>query len=178
MYPTYLRVLLLALIAITFPSTHLGAQTTPIPGKFYEYYTVASTKAGTFTALGTPSINDDGLCAFMGQTSIGQTIWISDGNQHPLRDINPGSGNPGRVFFDQQMQINTNNQVVARDSISGTSQNVRLWDANSTDSFTYLARAGTGQQYTALYPAPSINAIGRSSIGVDHWNAASVGGSV
>src|ERR1700687_2166426 len=155
MHTRFLRIslfalILLTLIAVTFLCSHLGAQSLPaIPGKFYEYYLVASTQAGSFTALGTPSINDAGLCAFMGQTSIGQTIWVGDGNQHPSRDINPGFGNPGRVFFHQQLQINSNNQVVARDSISGTSANVRIWDANAIDSFTYLARAGMGRPYTA-----------------------------
>src|SRR5438309_2008715 len=62
------------LAVLTFCVTVLTAQNSPIPGKFYEYYPVASTQAGTFTVLGPPSINQDGLCAFMGQTAIGQTI--------------------------------------------------------------------------------------------------------
>ena len=138
----------------------LSAQSGVIPGKFYEYYTVASTQSGTFTALGPPSINDNGLCAFMGQTAAGQTIWVSDGDLIPLRNINPGQANLGRNFFDPQLQINTNNQVVAKDFIPGTSQNIRIWDANATDSFVYLGRAGTSQPYTALNGAPSINAHG------------------
>src|SRR5947209_17713820 len=156
MYSGLLRVSLFLVVCVTV----LTAQNSPIPGKFYEYYPVASTQGGTFTALGPPSINDDGLCAFMGQTAIGQTIWVSDGNQHPPRDINPGFGNPGRVVFDPQMQINANNQVIAKDSIVGVAQAIRIWDANATDSFTYLGRSGTGQQYSALFGAPSINAIG------------------
>jgi len=142
----------------------LSAQS-PIPGKFYEYYTVASTQSGTFTALGPPSINDNGLCAFMGQTATGQTIWVSDGDLHLPRDINPGQANLGRNFFDVQLQINTNNQVVAKDFITGVSQNIRIWDANATDSFVYLARAGTSQPYTALNGAPSINANGVAVFG-------------
>ncbi len=162
MFRPYIRFSLLPLVAVAI----LSAQSTPIPGKFYEYYTVASTQPGIFSALGEPSINDYGLCAFMGQTSIGQTIWTSDGNMHPLVDINPGSGNPGTVFFDQQMQINTNNQVVARDSISGTSSNVRIWNANATDSFTYLARAGSGQPFNGTFGAPSINKSGGAVLAV------------
>lgn len=150
------RASLLTLAAVSF----LGAQTAPIPGKFYEYYVVANTQAGSFTALGVPSINDYGLCAFMGQTSIGQTIWVADGNKHPLVDINPGFGNPGRLFFDQQLQINTSNQVVAEDFITAASSNVRIWNANATDTYTYLARAGSGQAYNALFGAPSINKSG------------------
>ena len=143
----------------------LSAQSGVIPGKFYEYYTVASTQSGTFTALGSPSINDNGLCAFMGQTAAGQTIWVSDGDLVPLRNINPGQANLGRNFFDPQLQINTNNQVVAKDFIPGTSQNIRIWDANATDSFVYLGRAGTSQPYTALNGAPSINANGVAVFG-------------
>ena len=136
-----------------------------IPGKFYEYYTVASTQAGTFTALGPPSINDNGLCAFTGTTAAGQTIWVSDGDLISPRDINPGQANLGRNFFDPQLQINTNNQVVAKDFIPGTSQNIRVWAATATDSFVFLARAGTSQPYTALNGAPAINANGDGVFG-------------
>src|SRR5579871_2118784 len=122
MIPAGKRAVLIGLAALPF----LHAQV-PIPGKFYEYYLVASTTGGQFSALGAPSINDYGLLAFMGQTSIGQTIWTGDGNSHALVDINPGSGNPGTVTFDPQMQINTNNTVIARDEISGTSSNIRIW---------------------------------------------------
>jgi hypothetical protein len=145
----------------------LRAQTqAPISGKFYQYYTVASTANGQFTALGAPSINDYGLLAFMGETSIGQTIWTGDGDTHPLVDINPGSGNPGGLTFAPQMQINTNNTVIARDEINGTSSNIRAWNANETNSFTYLARAGEGQAYNATYQAASINKSGASVFAV------------
>ena len=116
----------------------MSAQNSSIPGKFYEYYTVASTQGGTFTAVGPPSINDNGLCAFTGTTAAGQTIWVSDGHLIQLRNINPGQANLGRNFFDPQLQINTNNQVIAKDFVQGSSQNIRIWDANLTDSFTYL----------------------------------------
>jgi hypothetical protein len=162
MLPKSLKIPLLALAGIAV----LGAQTTPIPGKFYEYYMVATTQAGQFTALGAPSINDNGLCAFMGQTSIGQTIWTGDGNMHPLVDINPASGNPGSVTFSPQMQINVNNQVVARDEIEGTSSNIRLWNANAQNSYTYLARAGSGQKYNGTYDAASLNKTGESVFAV------------
>jgi len=161
MIPAGKRAVLIGLAALPF----LHAQV-PIPGKFYEYYLVASTTGGQFSALGAPSINDYGLLAFMGQTSIGQTIWTGDGNSHALVDINPGSGNPGTVTFDPQMQINTNNTVIARDEISGTSSNIRIWNANATDSFTYLARAGAGQPFNATFPAPSINKAGASVFAV------------
>ena len=42
MLPKSLKIPLLALAGIAV----LGAQTTPIPGKFYEYYMVATTQAG------------------------------------------------------------------------------------------------------------------------------------
>ena len=136
-----------------------------IPGKFYEYYTVASTQAGTFTALGPPSINDNGLCAFTGTTAAGQTIWVSDGHFTPVRDINPGQANLGTNFFDPQLQINTASQVIAKDYIPGTSQNIRIWDALVTDSYVYLGRAGVGQTYTAIYGAPTVNATGEGVFG-------------
>jgi hypothetical protein len=151
---------------IGFAALSMLRAQSPISGKFYEYYLVASTQSGQFSALGAPSMNDYGLLAFMGQTSIGQTIWTGDGNTHALVDINPGSGNPGVVTFGPQMQINTNNTVIARDEISGTSSNIRIWNANATDSYTYLARAGTGQQFNGTFPAPSINKSGASVFAV------------
>jgi hypothetical protein len=157
---TFSRVWIFLLAAASL----LSAQT-PIPGKFYEYYTVASTSAGTFTALGPPSINDNGLCAFTGTTAAGQTIWVSDGHLVPPRDINPGQANLGSNFFDPQLQINTASQVVAKDFIPGSSQNIRVWDALATDSFVYQARAGVGQFYTALNGAPAINANGDTVFG-------------
>jgi len=74
-----------------------SAQNSAIPGKFYEYYTVASTQSGTFTAVGPPSINDNGLCAFTGTTSAGQTIWVSDGHLIQPKNINPGQANLGET---------------------------------------------------------------------------------
>jgi len=143
----------------------MSAQNSAIPGKFYEYYPVASTQNGTFTAVGPPSINDNGLCAFTGTTAAGQTIWVSDGHLIQPRNINPGQANLGRNFFDPQLQINTNNQVVAKDFVQGVSQNIRIWDANLTDSFVYLARSGNAQPYTALNGAPSLNARGDGVFG-------------
>src|ERR1700712_2078751 len=151
---SYASLFLLAAVPV------VNAQNSAIPGKFYEYYTVASTQGGTFTAVGPPSINDNGLCAFAGTTAAGQTIWVSDGHLIQPRNINPGQANLGRNFFDPQLQINTNNQVIAKDFIAGVSQNIRIWDANSTDSFVYLARSGNAQPYTALNGAPSLNARG------------------
>ena len=161
MLRAFSRVSLLLLAAVPM----ISAQSSAIPGKFYEYYSVASTQGGTFTAVGPPSINDNGLCAFTGTTAAGQTIWVSDGNLFRPRDINPGQANPGRNFFDPQLQINTNNQVIAKDYVQGASQNIRLWDANLTDSFTYLARSGFSQPYTALNGAPSVNARGDGVFG-------------
>lgn len=143
----------------------ITAQNTAIPGKYYEYYNVAGTQGGTFTAVGLPAINDNGLVAFTGTTAAGQTIWVSDGHLIPPRNINPGQANLGRNFFDPQLQINTNNQVIAKDYIQGSSQNIRIWNANLTDSFTYLARAGTGQAWTALNGAPSVNSHGDGVFG-------------
>ncbi|MEO7028089.1 MAG: Ig-like domain-containing protein [Acidobacteriaceae bacterium] len=167
MLRTFSRVSLFLLAAVPL----ISAQSPTIPGKFYEYYTVASTQGGTFTAVGPPSINDNGLCAFTGTTSAGQTIWVSDGHFLQPRDINPGQANLGRNFFDPQLQINTNNQVIAKDFVQGVSQNIRLWDANFTDSFVYLARSGNSQPYTALNGAPSVNANGDGVFGAINGTA-------
>jgi hypothetical protein len=110
-----------------------------IPGKYYEYYQVASTALGTFTALGNqPAINDYGQVAFTGTTSIGQTIWIGDGDNNPATDINPGFGNPtpGREDFSPALQINNKNEVASEDTTNATeiASQARLWFGTSPNS--------------------------------------------
>ena len=75
----------------------------------------------------------------------------------PAVDINPGSGNLGVVFFNQQLQINNNNQVIAEDTLGSAQKRPPLETPTRRTRYTYVARAGSGQQFTALYGAPSLN---------------------
>jgi hypothetical protein len=157
-------ILLITVLAAASPSN-----ASSIPGKYYEYYEVASTSLGTFTALGNqPAINDYGLVAFTGTTSIGQTIWIGDGDNNPALDINPGFGNPtpGREDFSTALQINNKKQVASQDTTNATSiaSQARLWIGTGTDSFKYIARGGSGQKFNGVLAYPSVNNNGDSVV--------------
>jgi hypothetical protein len=152
-----------------------GAQTSnPIPGKWYEYYVVARTGATTgtkFTDLGSgggPSINDVREVAFRGSTSAGNALWFGTGQAASV-NFNPGESFSSSDIIGPSVQINSNHQVVSEDRITTTSPastNIRLYNANSTDSYIYAARGGpfeTGQGvylYPAVFANPGTNLNG------------------
>ena len=141
---------------------------TPIPGKFYSYDIVAKNGQLGLTGMGLqPSINDYGQIAFVGQSGGGESIWVGDGVSAP-RNINPGFLNPGRIFFGAGLQINNLNKVAAQERLVGNSvptSSLRIWDASATDSFVYVARAGLGQTYDAIFGFASLNATGEAASG-------------
>ena len=120
---------------------------TPIPGKYYEYYTVARTGSG-FTDLGSgggPSINDVGEVAFRGITASGTSLWFGTGAAAPI-NFNPGETlSPTSGSIQPSVQINANHQVVSEDRIAtspSATTAIRLYNAKVTDSFIYAARGG------------------------------------
>jgi hypothetical protein len=171
-----LRRLLLSLptlvfLCLTFRSE---AQTCQPPscwsGNFYQYQIVAqtsqTTSVGTLTALGVgPSINDIGTVAFSGQVSnagtvLGNTIFLGDPGSTSVTVVAPSFLNAKRNF-DQAVQINSGNQIIAQDRFAGAppSYYLRVWDGNKTDSFTLVAEA-TGSNkdvFAAILTAPTIN---------------------
>ena len=143
------------------------ASAAAIPGKYYEYYVVATTSGGSFTALGSgPAINNYGQVAFTGTTSIGQTIWLGDGNNNPAVDINPADGNPtpGREDYALQLQVNDNKEVVDQDNSDAgeIASQVRIWFGSSLNSYKYIIRGGTGKKFNGVlaYPATNHNGDG------------------
>lgn len=138
-----------------------------IPGKYYEYYTVAQTSVAGFTALGNqPAINDYGLVAFTGTTSIGQTIWVGDGDNNPAIDINPGFGNPtpGREDFSTALQINDSEIVASQDTTNATqiASQARLWYGTESNTYKYVVRGGSGQKFNGVLSYPVLDKGGDS----------------
>ncbi len=136
---------------------------TPIPGKWYEYYTVART-GSTYTSLGNgPSINDAREVGFEGSTSAGNALWFGTGNAAAV-NFNPGESFSSNDIISPSVQINSNHQVVSEDRIPTTSPastNIRLYTATTNDSLLYAARGGLKQVKAHIIvfanPATNIN---------------------
>ena len=143
---------------------------TAIPGKYYEYYTVART-GGAFTDLGSgggPSINDTREVAFLGATASGNGLWLGTGATPPV-NFNPGESFSSSDIINQSVQVSATHKVVGQDRVTTTSPAttaIRLYDAAATDSWTYAARGGpfhTGSGvylYDAVFSNPSVNKNG------------------
>ena len=141
---------------------------TPVPGKYYEYYTVAKT-GGSFTSLGAgPSINDAREVGFQGSTASGNGLWMGTGAGVPV-NFNPGESFASSDIIHPSVQINAQHQVVSQDRISTTSPattSIRLYNANVTDSYIYAVRGGPfhtgvgGYLYDAVFSSPSTNKNG------------------
>jgi hypothetical protein len=140
-------------------------------GDFYQYEIVAqtseTTSVGTLTGLGvSPSINENGSVAFMGQVSsggqsLGNTIFFGNAGSSDLTVVAPNYLNTRRTF-DQAVQINNKNQIVAQDRFSGAppSYFLRIWDGNNPNLFTLVAKA-TGSSddiFSAILGSPAMNA--------------------
>ena len=107
------------------------------------------------TGLGnTPSINDFGLVAFVGEFDSGTDLLAEDA----LGNVVNLSGSYS-LNFSNQVEINNNNQVVARDSVSGL-QAIRIWDVGLPSSYRVAATGGfpaDGLDFEWIYLFPSIN---------------------
>src|SRR6185312_11241295 len=97
---------------------------------FYDLTTLASTAGGVFTSFGDlPSINDQGVVAFVGNTNSGNGIWTA-GLSGTLTDVTAtfAANNDGRTYG-RGVAINDSGQIVARDQV-GTDFYVREWNAD------------------------------------------------
>ncbi len=153
-------------VALVLPASAQGPNA--IPGKYYEYYTVARTAAGSFTDLGSgggPSINDYREVAFRGITSSGNGLWFGTGVAAPV-NFNPGESFSSSDIIQPSVQINSNSlhQVVSEDRVttsSPASTNIRLYTATASDTFGYAARGGPFQShYAAVFANPGTNVNG------------------
>ena len=125
--------------------------------EFYTFTVVGQTgQAGLTGIMDNPSINDAGTVAFTAQLATGQAIFVGDGSSAPV-NITPGFQSATRRFS-RAVQINNANQVVAQDSVSGSTF-VRIWDANNPGAFTSRARGGSGifDDYDSVFSHPSIS---------------------
>ena len=99
---------------------------------------------GTTGSLGelgnSPSINDSGSIAFIGKFGTGFSAPTDLLFSDPLGNITDLSGeNFGK--FSNQVQINNNNQVVARDTVAGLYA-IRRWDADLPSAYIVEATGG------------------------------------
>ncbi|MGH9277805.1 MAG: alpha/beta fold hydrolase, partial [Acidimicrobiales bacterium] len=119
--------------------------------------------SATFTGFGMePSVNDDGLVAFIGRHSNGgDGIFVWDDGV--VRMINPCCSSSSRNYGDAA-QINDDGMVVARDRISGAppSFRIRVWDANETNDWTVVAEGGSSNpdDFTSVTGPASIGDAG------------------
>jgi hypothetical protein len=133
-----------------------------IPGKYYEYYTVAKT-GPVFTSLGSgPSINERREVAFQGTSAAGTSLWMGTGANAPV-NLSPGETNSSSDFYGIAVQIDRNGFVVSEDRITTTSPattSIRRFNALVTDSFSFIGRGGPSQVYDAVFANPAVNING------------------
>jgi hypothetical protein len=132
-------------------------------GNFYQYEIVAQTGESvqigsinaTLTGFGiSPSISEFGAVAFVGQvsdssgTALGDTLFFGDPGSTSLNVVAPSFLSTSRTF-DDAVQINDSNQLVAQDRVSGAPPYtyVRIWDGGNPDHFTLVAQ-GPGRRTT------------------------------
>jgi len=140
---------------LIFAGSHAFAQTCDAPscwpGKFYKFEVMAQAPSTIplptpvyLTGFGNqPSINENGVVAFVGQTAPAPA---SSASSSDGLFMNNGSGQPtyatafpsffnAKRSFDSAVQINNANQIVARDTIPGSPppSYIRIWDGNNPD---------------------------------------------
>ena len=143
-------------------------------GNFYQYELVAYTEEsvqvgnenGTLTGFGvSPSINEDGTVAFVGQVSVsgvdfGDTLFLGTAGSTALTAVAPNFLDFSRTF-DDAVQINDGNQIVAQDRFSGSppSTYLRVWDGNNPDLYTIVTEAtgSSHDKFKEVLTDPAIN---------------------
>jgi hypothetical protein len=159
---TMLALVALAVAGLVTPKASAAPATSTNP--FYKYEVIGATGQVGLTGIGTDvSINDKGEVAFVGKLATGEGIFVGDGSSDPS-NINPSWQSLSRVF-DPAVQINNNRQVVARDRVSGSPPRtfIRIWDANTANANTVIARGGgTSDPYDSVLSQASINKSGQA----------------
>jgi hypothetical protein len=144
-------------------------------GNFYQFELVAYTGEniqagsldGTFTGFGiSPSVNENGAVAFVGQVSVTgvrlETLFFfGEAGSTSLTAVAPNFLDSSRTF-DDAVQINDTNQIVAQDRFSGAppSTYLRVWDGNNPEQFTLVTEAtgSSKDKFEALRTDPAIDA--------------------
>jgi hypothetical protein len=166
----FLLVSFVSLLALECISTRAAAQNcnpSSWTGNFYQYEIVACTNEsvqvgniqGNLTGFGVaPSINENGTVAFDGQVSgssglLGDTLFMGAAGSTDLTavslvlDLN--------TTFDDAVQINDTNQIVATREVQGPSYHLDVYNGNNPGQFTDVA--DSGGKYQAILTDPSIN---------------------
>jgi hypothetical protein len=138
-------------------------------GHFYQYEIVAQSSetvdVGNLTGFGiSPSINEGGTVAFVGQISnssgqpLGDTLFFGDVGSSKLTTVAPSFLNTSRTF-DNAVQINEGDQIVAQDRFSGSPPTyfMRVWDGTKQDSFKLVAKSGSSLQAILTNPATNFS---------------------
>ena len=115
--------------------------------------------AGNLVSIGnTPSINNFGSIALIGKFGTGFSAPTDLLVANPSGDIsNLSSSDTWR--FSNQVQINDNNQIVARDTLAGLFA-IRRWDVDLPDAYIVEATGGFpagGLDFESLYLFQRIN---------------------
>lgn len=126
----------------------------------YTFKVIAKTGEAGLTALGrSPSINDQGVVAFTGMANGISSLFVVDANN---TRTNLSGGRADR-FFDETVQINNRNLILATDRTTAGVYNtglgfVRLWNASSPGSAITVASAGSaGDRYTGIMPGGTVD---------------------
>jgi hypothetical protein len=134
----------------------------------YQYEIVAQTgetiPLGTLAGFGiSPSINQNGSVAFVGQvadgsgTALGDTLFFGDLGSTDLTAVAPNFLINSRTF-DDAVQMNDGNQIAAQDRFAGSPPHyyMRVWDGNQTNSFTLIAQSSS-DGFEAVLTDPAID---------------------
>ncbi|MDB5327683.1 MAG: hypothetical protein JWM57_3252 [Phycisphaerales bacterium] len=136
----------------------------------YSYDVIAQSGVGNFTGFGTgPSINDDGIVAYVGKHQVGDGLFIKPAGG-TSKEISPSFDNDSSRTFMQTVQINDKGQVAAQARVVGATLKsfIELWNSASTDSYTTAATGDSGgnAQFSAVFPFPTTNNSGQTAFGV------------
>jgi hypothetical protein len=136
----------------------LAASTPPtaLASPFYKFDVVgrtgqANADGAALTAIEREvALNDSGLVAFTGSVAAGESVYVGDGSAAP-RIVSFATPSTTRDYR-AGVQITNGGQVVSNDR-SGSTDTLRLWDANSPGNFVTVVR-GSLTGGTVAFPAP------------------------
>ena len=127
-------------------------------GPFHKFETIAMTGQAGLTGIeDQPSINDDGIVAFVGKLAGAEGVFVADGMSAPT-NITPSFGSG--IDYTPAVQINNDNKVVANQRFSGLLTAVRVWDGNNPDTFETVATGQFGNAFIyfdSVFSHPSIS---------------------
>ena len=158
-----LGTLIVCFVIVTHLS-HAQSGPTVISGRFYRFDVIAAAGQGGLTNVSqSPSLNENGVVAFTGVTTSGNSLFLSDVSGATPRNISSLFMAPTRLFTPSP-QINNTNQVVAQDLFADAQGNhylLRRWDGSPMNPQPAFIIAGANLQglndFNAIYSFAGIN---------------------